>query len=609
MRKWNFYTSKEIKPQGWLRDQLILQANGLCGNLDKVWPDVRDSAWIGGDREGWERVPYWLDGFIPLAFLLEDDDMIARAKRYVDKILENQQPDGWICPCPEEERAKYDSWAVQLISKVLTVWYDCSGDERVPEALYRVLKNYYELLSSGTLHLYTWGKSRWYETCVAIDFVYRRTPEAWLKELVKILREQGTDYDRYTDVFRNPYEHPITQESHVANLAMQLKSEAVSCDLLEEEYQDRAEVRYEALMEGNGMPVATFTGDEHLAGLSPVQGTELCGVTELMYAFEHLYAYTGDAKWAERLETAAFNALPATISDDMWAHQYDQQSNQICCSRFSGNPVWRTNGRESNLFGLEPNYGCCTVNHSQGWPKFALSSFMYKENEVINVLPVPAKLDCSLCKISLKTEYPFRQKFLYEIEVKEDFTFRIRIPSFAKNLRVNGTNRRAKEIVLSLKAGQKKTLSAEYSVTPRLESRPYCLKTVRYGSLVFSLPIEYEEKRLEYVRSGVERKYPYCDYEYFPKSDWNYGFSQDDFTVEERDVTEVPFSSKNPPLVLRAKMQKIAWGHHPKFVTVCDVQPQSRKPLGEAEEIALYPYGCAKLRMTEMPLLNKSKTK
>jgi hypothetical protein len=27
--------------------------------------DVRDSRWIGGDRDGWERVPYWLDGFVP----------------------------------------------------------------------------------------------------------------------------------------------------------------------------------------------------------------------------------------------------------------------------------------------------------------------------------------------------------------------------------------------------------------------------------------------------------------------------------------------------------------------------------------------------------------
>ena len=71
MRTWNFYTAKELHPEGWVRRQLEIQAEGLSGNLDKVWRDVRDSAWIGGTAEGWERVPYWLDGFIPLAYLLD----------------------------------------------------------------------------------------------------------------------------------------------------------------------------------------------------------------------------------------------------------------------------------------------------------------------------------------------------------------------------------------------------------------------------------------------------------------------------------------------------------------------------------------------------------
>ena len=96
MSKWNFFTSKELKPAGWLKRQLEIQAEGLCGNLDKVWRDVRDSAWIGGDADGWERVPYWLDGFIPMAYLLEDEDMIARAKKYMDAIISSQCEDGWI---------------------------------------------------------------------------------------------------------------------------------------------------------------------------------------------------------------------------------------------------------------------------------------------------------------------------------------------------------------------------------------------------------------------------------------------------------------------------------------------------------------------------------
>ena len=42
---------RSIRPEGWLRRQMEIQARGLSGNLDRIWPDVRDSAWIGGDRE------------------------------------------------------------------------------------------------------------------------------------------------------------------------------------------------------------------------------------------------------------------------------------------------------------------------------------------------------------------------------------------------------------------------------------------------------------------------------------------------------------------------------------------------------------------------------
>ena len=85
--KYTFFSPQEFQPEGWLRRQLRLQADGLCGHLDTIWPDVRDSAWFGGDREGWERVPYWLDGFIPLAFLLQDPDLIRRARQYQDLYL------------------------------------------------------------------------------------------------------------------------------------------------------------------------------------------------------------------------------------------------------------------------------------------------------------------------------------------------------------------------------------------------------------------------------------------------------------------------------------------------------------------------------------------
>ena len=204
MRTWNFYTAKELRPEGWMRRQLEIQAEGLSGNLDKVWKDVRDSAWIGGTAEGWERVPYWLDGFIPLAYLLDNKDMIERAKKYVDAILAQQKPSGWICPCTEDKIPGYDSWAVQLISKVLVVYYECSGDQRIPEVLYRVLKNYYELLMSKTISLFGWGKYRWFESFIAIGFIWEHYHEDWVADLARIIKEQGADYASMTELWKTP---------------------------------------------------------------------------------------------------------------------------------------------------------------------------------------------------------------------------------------------------------------------------------------------------------------------------------------------------------------------------------------------------------------------
>ena len=602
MNKWNFYTSNEIKPLGWLKKQLEIQAEGLSGNLDKIWDDIRNSAWIGGNKEGWERVPYWLDGFIPLAYLLKNEDMIARAKKYIDAIISYQKSDGWICPCADEDRKTYDTWAIQLITKTLTVYFQCSNDERIPDVIYKTLKNYYDLLKSGEIKLYDWGNARWFECFIAINFIYERYKEEWLVDLAKILKEQGMDYNEAVSLWKRPLNR-WRFDTHIVNMGMMLKSEAVSCGILGEKYSDNAEELHEILTEYNGTPVGLFTGDECLSGLSPIQGTELCAVAEQMYSYEVLYAFTGDKKWAERLEVLAFNALPATISDDMWTHQYDQMSNQIACVKFPGKPIFRTNSQESHLFGLEPNYGCCTANFNQAWPKFALSVFMHNGDEVINAVPVPSELQTGDKYISIETEYPFKNTFKYTVKAEKGFTFKIRIPSFAENLTVNGEKANGDILSFDIGASEEKEIVIIFDTVPYFEKRPHELNTVKCGSLVFSVPIKFEKNMLEYERDGVERKFPYCDYELIPVSDWNYAYCRDDLEIQKNEVSEIPFSSENPPVTVKATVRKIEWGYEDGYDTVCAKIPESREPISDAKAIQLYPYGCAKLRMTEIPLI------
>ena len=112
-----------------------------------------------------------------------------------------------------------------------------------------------------------------------------------------------------------------------------------------------------------------FTGDECLAG-SPTQGTELCAVVEYAYSLELLLSILGDAgvrrpPGKDRFQRAARDLLARYVGAPV------RSAGQPGRMQHPAGRTWNTNGPEANIFGVEPNYGCCTANLSQGWPKFA----------------------------------------------------------------------------------------------------------------------------------------------------------------------------------------------------------------------------------------------
>ena len=149
----------QVKPSGWLREQLETQAAGLSGHLDEFWPDIKNSAWIGGNAEGWERVPYWLDGIVPLAYLLDDQALQARIKPFIDSILDHQQPDGWLGPVGDTAgRQPHDVWPLFPLFKALTQYQEATGDPRVVPALLRCAREIDQVIDQKPL--YSWAKVR-----------------------------------------------------------------------------------------------------------------------------------------------------------------------------------------------------------------------------------------------------------------------------------------------------------------------------------------------------------------------------------------------------------------------------------------------------------------
>ena len=607
------FSISEIKPEGWIKKQLEIQAESLAGNLDKIWKDVRDSAWIGGNAEGWERVPYWLDGFIPLSYLLDNDDMKIRAKRYIDGIISMQCKDGWICPCEYDKRQEYDLWALFLICKVLVLYYECSKDERIPKVIEKALLNLYSLLSDNTVQLKDWGKFRWFECFISINWLYNITNASWLIALAKLLYKQGAHYEKLKWQWIMPNNH-WHFETHAVNIVMALKEEVLTADILNKPIKNKAERLLKILEKYNGTVVGTLTGDECLSGKSSIQGTELCSVVEQMFSYEILFQKTGNAKWADKLDLLAFNALPAACSEDMWTHQYDQMVNQIECTKFNGKSVFRTNGCEAHIFGLEPHFGCCTANMGQGWPKYAQCAFMKNESSIISVTLVPSVLNAEMngkkVTINLESNYPFSNELKYTVTAPKAVSFDlcVRIPQWSKSILINGNKSTVQNGFIHINKQWKgrEIVIIELDRIIELVSRPNDMYSVKYGPVIFSLPIKSEWKKKEYIKDGVERKFPYCDYEIYRKSDWNYAFADNEFVLIKEEQYDNAFSEKFPVLKIKAKMQKVEWDYKKGYANVCAKRPKNLKPTSDTEEILLQPYGTTTLRMTEMPFSNKS---
>ena len=605
-----------IRPSGWLRRQLETQAAGLGGRVDETWPDLGpNSGWLGGKGESWERGPYFVDGLLPLAWQLDSPTLKAKAQRFIEWTLENPWPNGMFGP-----KSNDDWWPRMVMLKALTQYQELTGDARVLPFMTRYF--HYQLSALPERPLRDWGRMRWQDEVASVLWLYSRTQDQKLLELAALLKKQGYDWQgMYSDFpFREKTDAKLLEakggtnvfmeddglQVHGVNVAQALKASPV-WSLISRDANDRAAIHHQLAMldRYHGLANGMYSADEHLAGRNPSQGIELCAVVETLYSLEVALAITGDAALGDRIERIAYNALPGAFTDDMWAHQYDQQPNQVECSLHRR--PWTTNGLEANLFGLDPHFGCCTANFHQGWPKLTASLWMAcADGGLAATVYAPCRVSTVArgvpIEIEQDTDYPFRSDIAIMLRPASPVTFplRLRLPAWCRSpsVRINGESTKVSTgegfLTVERQWNTGDTIHLSFPAEVVTETGYNDSISFSHGPLVFSLPIG--EAWVKWRKRGLTN-----DWQVYPTSQWNYAVSTDGSNVEQHPIGALPFAGATPAVTLTVKGRLVAWKAQEGAA-----DPVPVKPALEDEPdttLRLVPYAGAKLRITSFPAL------
>lgn len=622
-----------IKPLGWLRTQLITMKNGSTGHLDSLYNQVMGSrnGWLGGDGDVWERGPYWLDGLVPLAYILDDKELKDKVKPWIEWSIKHQRADGYFGPEPTEnipipeaglqKDRPQDWWPKMVMLKVLKQYYSATGDERVINLMTKYFHYQLKQLPKTPLDYWSWwGAQRGGDNLMVVYWLYDITGDKSLLDLADLIHQQTYDW---TDTLLKTDKLSRLFSFHGVNLAQGIKEPIIY-------YQQHPDEKYIASVNKGlkdmrqyiGQPQGMYGADELTHGNSPTQGSEFCSAVEFMFSLENMMAITGDVRYMDHLERIAFNALPTQASDDYMTHQYYQLANQVMISRQDRNFITNYDGTDQ-CFGLLTGYPCCTSNMHQGWPKFTQNLWMASSDKgVAALLYAPSSVrmkvaDGATVEFIEKTDYPFDDVIHFSYKNKGpkiSFPFHLRIPQWCKEaiININGKEvRREKggqiiKIEREWDNNDQVTLTLPMEVS--LERWNENSVSVQRGPLVYGLKINEQWEK-------VSNNDKYGDYyEVHPLSSWNYGLIeipqqnwQEAFKViKSKPVSETPWNIKNAPVEITAMAVALPnWTIYNGNAGPLPYSPQPRPKNGKPVAVTLIPYGCTTLRISEFPTVEK----
>jgi len=611
-----------VEPAGWLRDWCLAARDGFTGHMDEYDAEFK-RAWASdhkmtGERLDWpkggwpyEGGGYWFDGLVRLGYVLHDDALIQQAKRRLDVVVTNMNPDAilflwWLNRNnPEDSKGSIVSeawpmWANGLLGRALAGYYAGSGDQRVLQTLEAGYSGNRDWLRLGwamsnpwpAFDTYTWSGNQ--EIAAALTALFSKDGGG--------RNPGGASWNRYR---QRPDEKPGAEKNdHVVHFLESTTPWALGYlwtgnrDFLDATLAWHDLLEREA-MQPSGVPVA----DEYYGPTGAFRGTETCDVAGYLWSQIALLTVSGQGRMADRAERAFFNAGPATVARDFKTHVYFQ-----CPNRMVDKSPPHPHGPQAEGNSYRPKHYplCCTAALNRIVPNYVMHLWMATyDNGLAATHYGPCRVSALVAdrvpvEIVCRTDYPFDDVIAMSVKPARAATFPLtfRIPGWCKNptLSVNGT---ALEAVPDAKGfvrverlwrpgdAIRLRLPMSASVTTgrdhNAQDAPYA--SVSFGPLLFALPIP----------EAADANTP------DPAAKWNYALDvQEPGLTLERGAMPARWDwPLAAPLKVRANAIEVAWNPDPKAPRLPLLAAAKRK---SPERLTLVPYGCTKFRISMFPV-------